>query len=85
MASTASLVMVAISTIVLMAQRCVLTRRSYALSGTARARPRPLSRLGTVVVLAWTALVFLLVFTPAPRGHRPVVLHLDHGRARTCP
>ena len=64
MASTASLVMVAISTVVLMAQRYVLTRRSYALAGTARARPRALSRLGTAVVMSWTGLVFLLVFTP---------------------
>lgn len=64
MASTASLVMVAISTVVLMAQRFVLTRRSYALSGSARARPRELSRAGTVVAMAGTGLVFLLVFTP---------------------
>ena len=64
MASTASLIMVAISTVVLMLQRYILTRRSYALSGTARARPRPLSRLGTALVLSWTALVFLFVFTP---------------------
>jgi iron(III) transport system permease protein len=64
MASTASLVMVAISTVVLMAQRFALTRRSYALAGTARVRPRALSRFGTIVVMAWTAIVFLLVFTP---------------------
>ncbi len=64
MASTASLVMVAISTLVLMAQRYALTRRSYALAGSARARPRPLSRRATIVVLGWTGLVFLLVFTP---------------------
>ena len=64
MASTASLVMVAISTLVLMAQRYALTRRSYALAGSARARPRPLSRTATIVVLGWTGLVFLLVFTP---------------------
>ena len=64
MASTASLVMVAISTVVLMAQRFALTRRSYALSGSARARPRPLSRMGTVLVMLWTGLVFVLVFTP---------------------
>jgi len=64
MASTASLVMVAISTVVLMVQRFVLTRRSYALAGAARARPRELSRAGTFAVMAWTGLVFLLVFTP---------------------
>jgi iron(III) transport system permease protein len=64
MASTASLVMVAISTLVLMVQRWALTRRSYAFAGSARARPRPLSRTGSIVVLAWTAVVFLLVFTP---------------------
>jgi iron(III) transport system permease protein len=64
MASTASLVMVAISTVALMAQRFVLTRRSYALSGSARARPRELSRAGTVAAMAGTGLVFLLVFTP---------------------
>lgn len=64
MASTASLVMVAISTVVLMAQRFVLTRRSYALSGSARARPRELSRAGTAVAMAGTGIVFLLVFTP---------------------
>ena len=64
MASTASLVMVAISTVVLMAQRYALTRRSYALSGTARARPRALSPFGTVMVMIWTGLVFLFVFTP---------------------
>jgi iron(III) transport system permease protein len=64
MASTASLVMVGLSTIVLMAQRWLLTRRSYALPGTARATRRPLSRLGTVLVMTWTGLVFLLVFTP---------------------
>src|SRR5688572_26033164 len=63
-AATASLVMVAISTLLLMAQRYALTRRSYALSGAARARPRPLSRRATVAVMGWTALVFLLVFTP---------------------
>ena len=64
MASTASLIMVGISTVVLMLQRYVLTRRSYALTGTARARPRALSRLRTVLVMCWTGAVFLLVFTP---------------------
>jgi iron(III) transport system permease protein len=64
MASTASLVMVALSTLVLMVQRWALTRRSYALSGSARAHPRPLSRTGSVIVMAWTATVFLIVFTP---------------------
>ena len=64
MASTASLVMVALSTIVLMAQRYALTRRSYALSGSARARPRPLSRAAAAIVMAWTAVVFVMVFTP---------------------
>ena len=64
MASTASLVMVALSTIVLMAQRWLLTRRSYALAGTARAGLRPLSSFATAAVMAWTGLVFLMVFTP---------------------
>jgi iron(III) transport system permease protein len=64
MASTASLIMVALSTIVLMAQRWLLTRRSYALSGTARAVARPLSPASTAMVMAWTGIVFLLVFTP---------------------
>lgn len=64
MAATASLVMVGISTVVLMAQRFLLTRRSYALSGSARTRPRPLSRARAALVLVWTGLVFLLVFTP---------------------
>jgi len=64
MASTASLVMVALSTVVLMAQRWALTRRSYATSGARRAAPRALSRRAAALVLAWTAAVFLLVFTP---------------------
>jgi iron(III) transport system permease protein len=64
MAATASLAMVAISTVVLMAQRYALTRRSYALAGAARARRRPLSRARTAAVLLWTGLVFLIVFTP---------------------
>jgi iron(III) transport system permease protein len=64
MAATASLVMVAISTLVLMAQRFILTRRSYALSGSARARPRPMSDAATALVMAWTAAVFVMVFTP---------------------
>jgi iron(III) transport system permease protein len=64
MAATASLAMVAISTVVLMAQRYALTRRSYAIAGAARARPRPLSRPATAAVMGWTALVFLVVFTP---------------------
>jgi len=64
MASTASLVMVALSTLVLMAQRWVLARRSYAVSGVRRVSPRPLSRGAAALVLAWTAAVFLLVFTP---------------------
>jgi len=63
-ASTASVVLVAASTLVLMIQRWALTRRSYALSGTARARPRPLSRAASAAVMAWTAMVFLAVFTP---------------------
>ena len=64
MASTASVVLVVASTLVLMIQRWALTRRSYALLGTARARPRPLSRAAQAAVMAWTAAVFLAVFTP---------------------
>ena len=64
MASTASVVLVVASTLVLMIQRWALTRRSYALVGTARARPRPLSRAASAAVMAWTAVVFLAVFTP---------------------
>jgi iron(III) transport system permease protein len=64
MASTASLVMVALSTVVLMAQRWALTRRSYAVTGVRRAVPRALSRRAAALVLAWTAAVFLVVFTP---------------------
>lgn len=64
MASTASLVMVALSTLALMAQRWLLTRRSYALAGPGRAPRLPLGRGATAAVMAWTAAVFLLVFTP---------------------
>ena len=64
MASTASVVLVAASTIVLMLQRYLLARRSYAVAGPARAVPRPLSRAATIGVMAWTAVVFLAVFTP---------------------
>ena len=42
MASTASVVLVAISTLVLMIQRCALTRRSYALAGHGPRRARAL-------------------------------------------
>ena len=64
MASTASLVMVGLSTVALLAQRRILARRSYAVSGLRRPTPRPLSRAATALVLAWTAAVFLIVFTP---------------------
>ena len=64
MAATASLVLLAISTVLLMLQRWFLSRRSYAVTGTARVVPRPLPRWAAALVMAWTGVVFLLVFVP---------------------
>ena len=64
MAATASVVLLGLSTGLLMLQRWFLARRSYAATAAARTVPRPLPRWATAVVLAWTAGVFLVVFTP---------------------
>lgn len=64
MAATASLAMLAISTLLLMLQRFFLARRSFAIAGTRRAVPRALSRGLRALASLATAIVFGLVFVP---------------------
>ncbi|HET9316151.1 MAG TPA: ABC transporter permease subunit, partial [Vicinamibacteria bacterium] len=64
MAATASLAMLAISTLLLMLQRLFLARRGYAVTSARRATPRPVSRRACVLVSLATALVLGLVFVP---------------------
>ena len=64
MAATASLVLLALSTLLLMLQRFFLARRSYAVASARRASPRPVSRSVAVLVGLATAVVLGLVFVP---------------------
>ncbi len=64
MAATASLAMLALSTLLLMLQRLFLARRSYQIASARRARPRPLSPGRTVMASIATAVVLGLVFVP---------------------
>lgn len=64
MAATASLAMLVLSTLLLLLQRVVLARRSFATLGARRAQPRPLSRGLTALGSLATAVVFGLVFVP---------------------
>lgn len=64
MAATASLAMLALSTLLLVLQRLFLARRSYQIAGARRALPRPLSRGVTAAASVATAIVFTLVFVP---------------------
>jgi iron(III) transport system permease protein len=64
MAATGSLVMVALSTLLLLLQRSFLARRGYAVAATHAAERSPLSRRRGAAVLLWTAAVLLPVFVP---------------------
>jgi len=64
MAATASLAMLALSTLLLMLQRLFLARRSTHVAGARRATPRPLSRGRTFVATLATGIVLSLVFVP---------------------
>lgn len=64
MAATASLALLALSTVLLLLQRWFLARRGHAVAGPRRILPRALPRWAAALVTAWTAAVFLLVFVP---------------------
>jgi iron(III) transport system permease protein len=64
MASAASMIMVAASTLFLMLQRYLVARRSYAVVSVRRAGERPLSRWGAALLLGYSAIILLLSFTP---------------------
>lgn len=65
MASTSSVVMVAVSTAVLLFQRYLVVRRTYAsITSPRRAVPVRSSRLGTGLMMLWAVVVLAISFTP---------------------
>ncbi|MBC7083335.1 MAG: iron ABC transporter permease [Firmicutes bacterium] len=65
MASTSSIVMVAVSTAVLLLQRYLVARKTYAsITSPRRATPARASRLGTALITLWAFLVLVISFTP---------------------
>ncbi len=64
LAATGAVVLVALSSLFLMAQQIYLARRGYAAVSSRQSAPRELSRLGHILTLSFTALVLLLAFVP---------------------
>jgi iron(III) transport system permease protein len=64
LASAASVIMIAVSTGLLLLQRYLIARRSYAALGMRRREPQPLSRGRTVLLQLAVGIVLLISFTP---------------------
>jgi iron(III) transport system permease protein len=64
MASAAGIIMILTSTLILLLQRLLLSRRSYSIEGTRRQVPRRLGPLQQVLMWVYLGVILLITFTP---------------------